>query len=397
MIFEVNFSAAQTGVGYRFYSATGAYISARVTTGINAAPQPGVYLTTATRPAGAVGIYWDCDDPNFTASENFSPNNFVGTRRTVPFRKVLEAVVRRLGLSPDWDSAPHDRAAAICQHINTQINNAWTLWPWPETMALEERAFRPAWDAALTYAAGTELFYGIDSNYYTALVNTSAGQAPTDATAWAPLTITDKFIAQDAPGQTPIDQVYGVFPTNPRVASPWTRRWNAPSLGYRPSEKGIDILGGAGATVWISFRIRPPEFTTNTHVDRAYSAGEIVFWPGDGECYGALIDIPASINPSVETQWRKMPMLEILHRYVTAGAYADCLLESDPTDRSERPDLVGQARLAKAGAAQSEAKEYLYSQIDQLISQGERYPYYNGPFYRPGIRWPTTSFVNVAA
>jgi hypothetical protein len=71
MILQVDFGAAQTGVGYRFYGATGAFVGARITSGISAGPQTGVYLAEASAPSGAVGVYWDCADASFTSSEAF--------------------------------------------------------------------------------------------------------------------------------------------------------------------------------------------------------------------------------------------------------------------------------------------------------------------------------------
>lgn len=71
MTLQVDFGAPQTGIGYRFYDASGAYVGARITTGINAAPQlgPGIYLVaTAAPPNSAVGVYWDCANAAFTAA-----------------------------------------------------------------------------------------------------------------------------------------------------------------------------------------------------------------------------------------------------------------------------------------------------------------------------------------
>jgi hypothetical protein len=72
MDIQVDFGAAQTSIGYRFYDNTGAYVGSRVTSGINAAPQAGVYIASATVPSGAFGVYWDCADANFTASEDLT-------------------------------------------------------------------------------------------------------------------------------------------------------------------------------------------------------------------------------------------------------------------------------------------------------------------------------------
>lgn len=58
MIIQARFSAAQTGIGYQFYSATGALLGARVTAGISALPETGSYIADATVPSGAAGVYW---------------------------------------------------------------------------------------------------------------------------------------------------------------------------------------------------------------------------------------------------------------------------------------------------------------------------------------------------
>lgn len=72
MNLQVDFGAAQTGIGYRFYNTNGAFVGSRITTGIHAAPQVGVYVVNANIPSGAIGIYWDCANPVFYASEELS-------------------------------------------------------------------------------------------------------------------------------------------------------------------------------------------------------------------------------------------------------------------------------------------------------------------------------------
>jgi len=44
MIIQSRFGAAQTGLGYQFYDATGALLSARITAGITALPETGSYI-----------------------------------------------------------------------------------------------------------------------------------------------------------------------------------------------------------------------------------------------------------------------------------------------------------------------------------------------------------------
>ncbi len=70
MQFQVDFGASQSGVGYQFYDASGV-IGSRITAGITN-PRTGVYTATATAGGGAIGIYWDCADADFTAQEDLA-------------------------------------------------------------------------------------------------------------------------------------------------------------------------------------------------------------------------------------------------------------------------------------------------------------------------------------
>jgi hypothetical protein len=59
MIFQARFGAAQTGLGYQFYDATGDLLGTRSSDGITGLPEAGGYIVSATPPAGAAGIFWD--------------------------------------------------------------------------------------------------------------------------------------------------------------------------------------------------------------------------------------------------------------------------------------------------------------------------------------------------
>ena len=60
MIIQARFGAAQTGLGYQFYNASGVLIAPRVTgSSIIALEEVGAYLADATVPGGAVGVYWN--------------------------------------------------------------------------------------------------------------------------------------------------------------------------------------------------------------------------------------------------------------------------------------------------------------------------------------------------
>ena len=70
MLFTVNFGAAQTGVGYRFFNGSG-FVGARLDAGVTQIGTAGNYLIDVTPPATALGVYWDCDNPYMNGQEVF--------------------------------------------------------------------------------------------------------------------------------------------------------------------------------------------------------------------------------------------------------------------------------------------------------------------------------------
>lgn len=66
MIIQFDFGKVVTGVGYQFYDVDGVLIGNRITDGIVAGPQPGLYLADTTIPDNAIGVYWSSDQPGFS-------------------------------------------------------------------------------------------------------------------------------------------------------------------------------------------------------------------------------------------------------------------------------------------------------------------------------------------
>jgi len=286
--------------------------------------------------------------------------------RTVTFRSVLDAITRRHGLEPDWADSPGNRARAITEHINERVNTAWVFWDWPETLVLEERAFRPTWDTLVAYSAGAEVYYPPDMTYHRAIGGTTPGQAPTDLTAWEAISITDAFIPLDAPGQTSIGTVFGVYSTNPREIACYSAPAEPFKLLYRVSQEGIDIGCGHGGTVWIHFQIAPPEFSAVPYATgHSYKKGDVRYFPATEECYKAMVD---TTNDPTTADWQIQSMPAFLAAYVKEGAYGDGLRESDP---DQKDPVMLQIRNTKVAMAEQKADGFITSEADRLIAQGE--------------------------
>jgi len=75
------------------------------------------------------------------------------------------------------DGLSVEDAAIAAAKINFFVRLAWQHYWWPETMDIERRTFRAAWAANTTYAAGEQVFYIADGQYYQAM-QPSTGQTP---------------------------------------------------------------------------------------------------------------------------------------------------------------------------------------------------------------------------
>jgi hypothetical protein len=318
-----------------------------------ATPSPGLPILIPAPAFGAVGL------------------------RTVTYRSVYEAILRRHGLDPVAHAITHDPLRALTQHVNTRIKYAWRYWRWPQLELLQNRAYRTTWTNTLQFlkvnAEGVpdELYYATNSLYYRVKSGAPAdppiGTLPTDTTYFETFTLTDRYILLDQVNQTPIGEVVAIYNSDPRL----TTRHCACQLPFSPTEREVTVTEcGTGATVWVQFRIPPSEFTGIPFVTgKTYALGERIYHPADGECYRAIIAGPTGDPTAQPAQWLKIPLPAIFASYVEASAYAAGLRET-PTDPAQ-----AQIRMAHSQLIEKEAEMYLTQECDRLIAQGQVYHY----------------------
>jgi hypothetical protein len=307
--------------------------------------------------------------------------------RTTPFKSVYETVLRRHGLDP-LVSTEHDVLRAICEHINNRLETAWGYWEWPQLTLLQQRAFRTTWTSATQFyrmnAEGVpdELYYQTNQLYYRVLPAASTdppvGTLPTNTSFFEPVDVSNRYILLDQPNQTPIGEAIAVFDTDPRLS----QYHYASKIPFRPNEREISVTwAGTGPTVWLFFKIQASEFTAVPYMTgKVYALGDTIFHPTNGECYQANQASPTGDPTAQPLQWTKVPFPSIFRRYVTAGAYADGLRESDP---SENDPVKLQIRNTKIQIADKEADDYIQQEIDGLVQQGQVFRY--GEF--SPVRW----------
>lgn len=378
MIFQVRFGSAQTGVTYQFYDSIGTLIGSPVTSGINASPEVGSYITSVIPPVNAVGINWSCDDPNFTASETFVtplsvtiPGPIAGVfpaEKTVELKSVIDSILRRLGADPFKENS-YDKTYSIISHANRRVRYAWRAVQWPELRTVEQRAFRTTWKNWLTFFAGEELYDPTTDAYYVCIFDAPSGTLPTNTTYFAPETITDFYIELDQIGQSEIDEVVLVYTSDPTLTC------TTCTLPFFISSKGIQISGCLGLLtpaqnqVYILYKFPPSKFTARPKLDGVtYVLGDSYYDVDRGDCFRIVQDPDTGSN--IE---QLIPFPAFLESYIVPMVYGDCLNESSPLGYSEH-----QVKMLAAQAAYGEGLEYITSEIDRLIRQG--YPNEYPPF-----------------
>lgn len=317
--------------------------------------------------------------------------------RTIPFKSVLDAVLRRHSMDPRGDAISSDTALAATEHINARLKRAWFIWEWPEWTVSEERAFRQVWNEDHQYkrvnenGQPDEVFYMPhaadhtleNAAYYR--VNPDASNDPPPGTRppdvppdmgtappppptqyWLRF-IPDTYVAYDQVCRRRIGEMLDVYADNPVTTKP------PRCLAHKPSEKGIQIYDAGGLlTVFIKYLMPAEQFTTAPYIpNRSYPRGEIVYLPSNtsGECYLAIAQADINHPPPDAAYWRHCLFPDVLAEYVKAGAYCDCLRES-PSGEGADPTVLQRLALAEA-----EAEEELNRQINRLQAQGQTYQY----------------------
>lgn len=309
--------------------------------------------------------------------------------RTVTFQSVLNGVAQLLGMVPTRDLNPA-RASSLTEYINQRVSEGWKWEFFPEWTVVEQRFYRATYDATANVVAGDERYHIASANYYQALrAQTPAAQAPAtltggiyvensaywavcaqvyegndwatgtaytvgqkvrnpsdgifyqchtahnsganfDATKFGRLTAFNKYVAYEQTGLTPIDEVKGVYRRNPRVFTN-----NPGAIAFQPSNDGVQVDFRAPGTVFLEFRLRPPEFSaTAWSATQAYVIGNRVYRNTTGESYLALQDGTGQDPATQAFYWQKINFPAVLASFVKRAALSDALKDQKQDDRS---------------------------------------------------------------
>lgn len=304
----------------------------------------------------------------------------------VDYYDVLQGCADLCGV--DRDTISTAEQAILRNVLSKRLTMAWNEQAWPDLLRLEQRYFRATYNVATAYSAGTEVYFTQTQNYYRTLVATTGnppadaagttdftrwalcltsysaadysaasayvagnqvyypstdtyyqaiaggtGNLPTDPAFWGALTIFDRYVSKDAPGQTAIGTAWWVWDYNRRV------RADAKEVVWFLSQNGIQVLTDT-PYVWVEFKIRAPHLWGNKwSATTLYTAGQQVFYRSAalaGNFYTATAGVFAGESPETTPgSWARVELPYIFKEYLEAGGAAD-YLTGDDNDQADR-------------------------------------------------------------
>lgn len=87
--------------------------------------------------------------------------------RTIPYSSLERGLAAIAGIDSE-NLLAHEKAQ-FAEYINDATKFVWEHYPWPETVRVEERYFRPLWVEGVNYEIGDEVFF--KDKYYRKFLN----------------------------------------------------------------------------------------------------------------------------------------------------------------------------------------------------------------------------------
>jgi len=190
--------------------------------------------------------------------------------RTVTFKSVWEGAWRRAGLDPDTADLSAGQKERMALHIERRLRDAIEKDWWPELTLIETRA------------------------------------------------VVTGLVDPDEASKTPIGEVQSVTTQDPRTTV------NVFELSFWLDGDGIQLGADAPASVYVSFRARPPRLTMVAYaVGTTYAAHDLVYYATTGEVYICIKTGTGKTPSSEPTYWTKQDIPWIFKEWLQLAGAAD--------------------------------------------------------------------------
>lgn len=254
----------------------------------------------------------------------------------IAIRRVFRAILAEVNLDPDTVTLTGAQRVRLANLVNFRLEEAWQAEFWPQVMQVEQRYYRPAWDAETTYAAGEEIYNataaGAAAYWRSVQANNLNHDPATDDGTWWSQVDDDMVLSIDfyQDGQTWIDGADPracIYDRDPRLYEGTEPMWHVEVLG----EQILVRENPAPAVPWVRYRPLPPEFSyTAWSAATAYAVGDLVYLESSGsttvgQTFKALRS-STNQNPYSQTAyWQPVDCPKFLEKWLTFAAAADWL------------------------------------------------------------------------
>jgi len=284
--------------------------------------------------------------------------------KTVTVKHIADRIHRSRGFDPDQVAMTVKERERYGDVITRHLRRAWDEAMWPQLMALEQRTYRPPWDATVNYSAGHQVWDATNKRYRQSLQDDNTGHTPAaageDDDWWGEVEDFVKYIAFEQPWETTAIDEDGVdvrefaYYTSP-LGDPEARR----VAGCRRLADCIIMprLADVPDEVWIRFRPIAPRFSLAEWSDSTeYARGDVCYYAADGNCYQASAPTTGETPGESGSSWAAVGFPDMFQDFVVLACLAE--LQSDDEGRyktralaEEELERVAHKKLTQAGEA----------------------------------------------
>lgn len=280
------------------------------------------------------------------------------TYSTITLKRVLESIQRARGFDPSSVTLTTAEQQQYTDIVNEAGKRAWRAEFWPCLMSVEQRQYRPTWDAGTTYAVGNEVY--LNEVYYRSLAGGNVGNTPEAGSAFWEASPSDMvlYVAFEQWWETtPIEAVH--FPDCAYLDDPLTTPAARVVTGVTQWERSILFASSpaAPARPYIRFRAPWPEQSAVAwNIATDYTVGERCYVASTGYTYVALQPNTGLAPESHATEWAPVGFPEMFLEYVRLYAKADLAADDEGKykTRAQAEDEMDDLRdvhLPKSGQA----------------------------------------------
>lgn len=282
--------------------------------------------------------------------------------KTVTVKHIADRIHRSRGFDPDQVDMTVKERERYGDVITRHLRRAWDEAMWPQLMRVEQRTYRPPWDAEVNYSAGHQVWDAANGRYRQSLQDGNTGNTPAAAGEadgwWGDVEDFVRYISLEQPWEPVAIDEDGVdvrefaYYTNP-IGDPAARR----VAGCRRLADCVVLpdLADVPDEVWIRFRPAAPRFTlAEWSAAAAYAAGDVCYYGADGNCYQAGAPTTGDNPAAAGGPWNAVGFPDMFQDYVVLAALAE--LQSDDEGKyktralaEDELDRLAHKKLTQAG------------------------------------------------